>query len=107
MWNRNPTKVVDNHINIVAFLRRNRNNRCSLGNSVLDKLLDILLLPNTLLLISNNDVDFVLQDYDLVEVHDLNSCQVLTGLRLRTRLVASHEEQRTVHDGGTGQHGCH
>jgi hypothetical protein len=37
-----------------------------------------------------DQVDLVLQDDDLVEVHDLHSSQMLTGLWLWARLVAGN-----------------
>lgn len=54
-----------------------------------------------------HEVDLVLQDDDVVELHDLDGGQVLAGLRLGTRLVAGDEQQGGVHDGGARQHGAH
>ena len=52
-------------------------------------------------------VALVLQNDDLVKLHDLHGGQVLTSLRLWARLVACYEQKGAVHDGGTGKHGSH
>lgn len=54
-----------------------------------------------------HQIDLVLEDDDVVELHDLNGGQMLAGLRLRTAFVAGDEQQSGVHDGGTRQHGAH
>lgn len=46
-------------------------------------------------------IDLVLEDDDLVELHDLNSGQMLRGLGLGAGFVTSNEQQGGVHDGGT------
>lgn len=65
------------------------------------------MLLEALVLVADDDVDLVLADDDLVEVHDLDGGQVLTGLVLRARLIACNQEQSTVHDSGTSKHRCH
>jgi hypothetical protein len=91
--NGNAAQVVHDSLDVVAQLSRNRDNGGSFCDSALDKFLNIVLLLDAGVGVVNDDVDFVLQNYDLVQVHDLNSCQVLTGLRLRTGLVSSDEKQ--------------
>lgn len=54
-----------------------------------------------------HQVDLVLQDDDVAKLHDLDGSQVLRGLRLRAAFVTGDQEQRSVHDGGTRQHGAH
>lgn len=54
-----------------------------------------------------HQVDLVLQDDDVVQLHDFNGCKMLRGLRLRAGFVACNEEEGGVHDGGAGQHGAH
>ena len=54
-----------------------------------------------------DQVDLVLQDDDVLELHDLDSGQVLRGLWLRARLVSSDQQQGGVHDRGTVQHRSH
>ncbi len=48
-----------------------------------------------------HQVDFVLQDDDVVELHDLDGCQMLGSLRLWTCFVAGNQEESGVHDGST------
>lgn len=52
-------------------------------------------------------IDLVLEDDDLVELHDLNSGQVLRSLGLRAGFVTSNEKESGVHDGSSRQHGAH
>ncbi len=54
-----------------------------------------------------DEIDLVLEDDDVLELHDLDGSQVLRGLRLRAGLIAGDEEESGVHDGGTVQHGGH
>lgn len=75
------------------------------GDSSSDELEDRLILLLSGLF--SHQVDLVLQDNDLVQLHNLNSSQMLRGLGLRARLIASNQEQSGVHDCGTGQHGTH
>ncbi len=39
--------------------------------------------------------------------HNLHSSQMLTGLRLRARLVCSNQQQRAIHDSSSIEHGSH
>jgi hypothetical protein len=55
----------------------------------------------------DNQIDLVLQHDDVLEVHDIDSDQMLTGLRLRVWLITSYEQQSSVHDRSTCQHSCH
>lgn len=48
-----------------------------------------------------HQINLVLQDDDLVELHNLNGSQMLRGLGLGARFVASNQQQRSVHDCGT------
>jgi hypothetical protein len=52
-------------------------------------------------------IDLVLEDDDVVQLHDLNGCKMLASLWLRTRLVAGDEQQGGVHDGSARQHRAH
>lgn len=49
----------------------------------------------------SHQVDLVLQDNDLVELHDFDSSQMLRSLGLGARFVTGNEQQGGVHDGGT------
>lgn len=52
----------------------------------------VLLFGLTLL----HQVDLVLQDEDVLQLHDLYGCQVLRRLGLRTRLVSRWQAQTTI-----------
>ena len=54
-----------------------------------------------------DQVDLVLQDDDVLQLHDLDGGQVLARLRLRARLVAGDEEEGGVHDGSAVEHRRH
>jgi len=43
----------------------------------------------------------------VLQLHDINCDQVLTGLRLRVGLITSDEQQGSVHHCCTCQHGGH
>jgi len=57
--------------------------------------------------ILNNDVNFVLKDNNLVQIHDLDCCQMLRSLRLRARLIASNKKKCRVHDCCSCEHSSH
>jgi len=54
-----------------------------------------------------DQIDLVLENDNVLELHDLNSGQVLSRLRLGARLVACNEQQRGVHNSRTIKHGGH
>jgi hypothetical protein len=54
-----------------------------------------------------DQVDLILEDDEMLELHDLDCCQVLRRLRLWARLVRGDEKERGVHDRGAVQHGSH
>lgn len=97
--------VLDEGINVVPQLGRNRNDRSPVRDGSLDELEDLLVVFVGLLFA--DQVDLVLEDEDVLELHDLDRGEVLGRLRLRARLVRGDEEQRGVHHGGTVQHGGH
>lgn len=54
-----------------------------------------------------NEIDFVLQDNNVLEPHNLNGGEMLGCLWLRTTLIARNQQERAVHDGRTIQHSGH
>jgi hypothetical protein len=54
-----------------------------------------------------DQVDFILEDDEVLEFHDLHGCQVLRCLGLRTRFVGGDEKKRGVHDRSAVQHCGH
>lgn len=75
------------------------------GNGSADELLDRVVVCGCGLLA--HEIDLVLEDDDVLELHDLNGCKMLGGLRLRASFVAGNKKKGSVHDGGTGQHSAH
>lgn len=54
-----------------------------------------------------HQVDFVLEDDDVIQLHDFDSSQVLRGLGLGTGFVPGNEEESSIHNRGARQHGAH
>ena len=54
-----------------------------------------------------NQVDLVLQDDNVLQFHDFDGGQVLRRLRLGARLVTGDQEEGSIHDCCTVQHGSH
>ena len=71
----------------------------------LDEGNDTLVVLQRLLLL--DQVDLVLEDDDVLELHDLDSGQVLGRLWLGARFVTRDEKEGGVHDGSTVQHSGH
>lgn len=92
-------------IDIELELGGNRNDGRLSGNSTADKLENrfVVLLGSLL----SHQIDLVLEDNDLIELHDLNSGQMLRCLGLGAGFVTSNEEEGGVHDGGARQHSAH
>lgn len=111
--------VLAHHLNVVLELRWDGNDGSPLCNGTCRRNLTIWEERPSLLLLVNevqvhwltlherqdllillfgltflHKVDLVLQDEDVLELHDLYSCQVLRSLGLRTRLVTRCEEKK-------------
>jgi hypothetical protein len=54
-----------------------------------------------------DQVDLILEDDEMLELHYLYCRQVLRRLGLWARLVRGDEKKRGVHDRGAVQHGSH
>ena len=54
-----------------------------------------------------DDIDFVLQDDQVLQLHDLDSSQMFRGLWLRARFVSCDKKQSSIHDSCTSEHSCH
>lgn len=86
-------------VDVELELGRDGDNGRLSGNGTSDELQDGLVVLLSGLLA--HKIDLVLEDNDLVQLHNLNSSQVLRGLGLGAGFVASNEQQGGVHDGGT------
>ena len=92
-------------VDVVLELGRDGHHGRAVGRGAADELEDGLVVLRRALLA--HQVHLVLQDDDVVQLHDLDGRQVLRRLRLRARLVARDQQQRRVHDGRARQHGAH
>jgi hypothetical protein len=54
-----------------------------------------------------DQVNLVLEDDDVLELHDLNGGEMFRGLRLGACLVARNKKKRSVHDRRAVQHRSH
>ena len=71
----------------------------------LDKRNDALVMLQRLLLL--DQIDLVLEDDDVLELHDFNCSQMFARLWLRAGFVTSNEEKSCVHDSSTVKHRSH
>ena len=79
-------------LDVVLELGRDGYDGRLFGHRALHKLDYLLVLLLGLLLL--DQVDLVLQNEDVTQLHDLDGRQVLRRLRLRTRLIASYKHAR-------------
>ena len=97
--------VLGDDIDVVAQLRRDGYHRRRVGHRPFDERFDILMLLQRGRFLDK--IDLVLQDDDVLQLHDLDGGEVFGGLRLRARLVARDQQQRRVHHRRTVEHGRH
>jgi hypothetical protein len=98
-------EVLVDGVNVELQLGTDGNDRATVGNGTTDKLEDGLVMLTSGLL--THQIDLVLENDDVVKLHDLNGGQMLRGLGLGAGFVSSDEEKGGVHDGGARQHGAH
>ena len=55
----------------------------------------------------SNFTHLVLKDNDVLQLHYLHRCQVLTGLRLRASLIAGNEKKSGIHHSRSVEHRGH
>lgn len=89
---RNLIDGFTNSVDVVLQLRRNWNNRCVGTDGTLDEFLDLLVVFHGSFFILEDDIDLVLEHYDVLQLHDLQSNEMLGGLRLRAVHVGSHKQ---------------
>jgi len=54
-----------------------------------------------------HQVHLVLENDDVVELHDFDRCEMLGSLGLRACFVTCDQKERGIHNRCTGQHGAH
>jgi hypothetical protein len=59
------------------------------------------------MLILDNNINFVLHNDDVLELHDIDSDEMFTSLRLRERLVTSNKKESSIHNSSTSKHSSH
>ena len=99
--------IVDHDVDVVAQHGRDGDNRNGDASGAGQRLLNLLLLLSHGNLVFDDQVNFVLQHNDVLQVHNIHGDQVLSCLRLGVRLVTGYQQQGSVHDGGSSQHGGH
>ena len=85
-------------IDVELKLGRDRDDGRVVGDGTTDKLLDRVVVCGGGLFA--HKINLVLENDDVLELHDLNGCKMLGGLGLGAAFVASNEEKSGVHDGG-------
>lgn len=96
---------IEDGINVELELSRDGNDGRLASYGTPDELEDRLVVLLSSLL--PHEINLVLENDDLVQLHNFDSCQVLRGLGLRARFVSGDKEKGGVHDGCTRQHGTH
>mmetsp|Transcript_10120 Transcript_10120/g.33740 ORF Transcript_10120/g.33740 Transcript_10120/m.33740 type:complete len:262 (-) Transcript_10120:1289-2074(-) len=97
--------VLGDNVDVVAKLSRDGDDGRLLGDSALDESLDVIVLLEGRALFDK--IDFVLKDDDVLQFHDFHSSKMLCSLGLRTRFIASDEQERSIHNGSTVKHRSH
>ena len=98
-------KVLVDGVNVELQLGTDRDDRAAVGDGTPNELQDGLVVLASGLF--THKIDLVLENDDVVQLHDLDGGQMLRGLRLRASFVSGNEEKGGVHDGGARQHGAH
>ena len=97
--------VLANDVDIVFQLRRDRNDGRLLRHRAGNEVADRVELDHRLLLLYQ--IQLVLEDDQVLELHDLHGRKVLARLGLRAGLVAGDQKESRIHDGGAVKHGRH
>jgi len=91
-------KVLVNRIDVELELCRDRNDRATIRDSSLDELQNRIVMLRSCFL--SHQVDLVLKNDNVAELHNLNGRKMLGSLRLRAGFVTGDKEKSGVHDGG-------
>jgi hypothetical protein len=90
----------------VLELGRDGNDRAILSGCCLGEGLDLTILALGRLFLVY-EIDLILENDQILQLHDLNRCQMLLGLRLWARLIPSNQQHRSVHNRDTINHRRH
>ena len=97
--------VLADHVDVVLQLRTDGDDRSLLCHRAGDEVADALELDHRLLLL--DQVDLVLQNDQVLQLHDLHGSEVLARLRLRAGLVSGDQQESRVHHSRSVQHRRH
>ena len=87
-----PTQVVNDDVDVVSEHGGDGNDGDLRASSRGKRLFNLVLLVRHSRLILNHQVNFVLQDYNMLKFHNIDSNQMLSGLRLWVWLISCHQE---------------
>jgi len=91
-------QIFVDRINVELELRGDWNDRAAVCDSSLDELENRVVVLRGCLL--SHQIDLVLKNDNVAELHDLYGRKMLGSLRLRASFVTGNEEECGVHDGG-------
>lgn len=84
LWHWNViTYVLENKINVVSELSRNWNNGGIFGIGSFDEILNLIEILLGISFFVENQINFILQNYYLIKIHNLNSSKMFHCLGLR------------------------
>jgi hypothetical protein len=92
-------------VDVELQLSRDGNDGRAVGDGSANELEDRLVVRRGA--VFPHQVDLVLEDDDVVQLHDFDGGKMFTRLRLGAGFVSGDQKQRSVHDGGTRQHSAH
>lgn len=91
-------QILVDRINVELELCRNRNDWAAICDSSLDELENRLVVLCSCLF--SHQVDLVLKNDNVAELHNFDGCKMLRSLRLWAGFVSGDQEECGVHDGG-------
>lgn len=91
-------EVLVDGVNVELELGGDGDDGRAVGDGSTDELEDRLVVSSSA--VFPHQIDLVLENDDVVELHDFDGGKMLAGLRLGARFVSSNQEQCGVHDSG-------
>jgi hypothetical protein len=90
---------------VVSFMLVNNIKRATTNSSDLDEFLDCFMLVHCCTFLDK--VNLILQNYEMLEPHDFNSCEMLRRLRLWAAFIRCNQKQGSIHDSCSIKHCSH
>lgn len=105
-WDRDfGDKIFVDGVNVELQLCTDRDDGAAICDSAADEAKDRFVVLRCCFLA--HEIDLVLEDDNVVKLHDLDSCEMFRSLWLGAGFVTGNEEESGVHDCGARQHGAH